>query len=45
MCMVRLKLHLINLLSTYYTNKFAKKQIEPMELERYCIALMAPTVV
>jgi len=33
-CMVRLKLHLIYLLSTYYTNKFASntQHIVPMDL-------------
>jgi len=35
-CMMRLKPHLADLLSTYYTNKFAKnaQQIKPMESER-----------
>jgi len=37
----RPKLHLIDLLSAYYTSKFATntQEIEPMELEPYCIAV------
>jgi len=39
--MAKLKLHLVNLLSTYYTNKFATNP--PMELEPYRIASLVST--
>jgi len=46
-CTIRPKLNLVDLLSSYYTSKFATnaQEIEPMELKRKCLILTYPTCV